>query len=420
MTLDRRAEKFSPQDGRFYRLPRHSSSTSLNGKSIPTTVEELVVDRTAAWQIAGAGMISLALAMGLGRFAQTPILPFMIEELSWSKAQAGLIASANFLGYFVGCLWLGFVTFAINRRRLLLAVSASVATTLAMGATTDMATLAALRFAGGVTSAAVLIVSTTWILSQLETRGRADLGGLLFAGVGLGIALSAVLAEFFADWGWRGLWLVCGLMAFVGLFAIMRWSSSDQTVDVRSAGRGLPELGRLRVLLVAYGLVGFGYVITATFISTIIRETPPLAHLETTAWLVVGLTGAPSIWFWNRIARWSHLRLAFALACWVEALGVVLAVSSHNPIAILLAAGMLGGTFMGLTAMGLARARLILPDSPQAAIALMSAAFAFGQMVGPAFAGMIGDITGSLFWPSMVAAAALCLSSVLAMAPDQG
>jgi len=374
----------------------------------------------AGWRLALSGCLALAVAMGLGRFAQTPILPFMIDELAWSKAEAGWLASANFVGYFLGCLGLGFVRFDADRRWFLASLMASAASTAAMALTSSFILLAVLRLLGGVASAAVLIMASALVLARLQALNRSALGSLHFAGVGCGIAISALLTAWFGEFGWSALWAVCGTVALIGLAAVQLLmpegdppATSPLRAPALSAG-----LGRLRLLLPAYGLVGFGYVITATFISTIVRETPELRHLETTAWLVVGLTGAPSIWIWSQAAAKLGNARAFALACLVEAAGVVICVLTTAGGLLLASAAMLGGTFMGLTALGLIRARLLAPAGAQRAIALMSASFAAGQMAGPALAGWLATQTGTLVLPSMVAAAALVIAAILAVLPD--
>ena len=62
----------------------------------------------SAWQVVLAGMVALGVAMGIGRFAFTPILPMMLADGVTDLAQASWLASANYLGYLVGAVWCTF------------------------------------------------------------------------------------------------------------------------------------------------------------------------------------------------------------------------------------------------------------------------------------------------------------------------
>ena len=66
---------------------------------------------------------------------------------------------------------------------------------------------------------------------------------------------------------------------------------------------------------------------------------------------------------------------------------------------ILLAAALLGGTFMGLTALGLIQGRQLASGDPRRTLAIMTAAFGVGQIVGQAVAGVVYDATGSFVAP---------------------
>jgi predicted MFS family arabinose efflux permease len=165
----------------------------------------------------------------------------------------------------------------------------------------------------------------------------------------------------------------------------------------------------------AYGLFGFGYVVTATFLVAIVRAEPKLRSVEPFVWLVVGVAAAPTVAAWDRLGtRWGVER-AFAAACLLEAAGVAASVLWPTAGGELLASALLGGTFMGITALGLAGGRLLAGGDPRRAFAILSAAFGVGQIVGPTLAGLLHDWTGAFVLPSLLAAGALVAAAAIAI-----
>ena len=182
-----------------------------------------------------------------------------------------------------------------------------------------------------------------------------------------------------------------------------------------------PPTGESRgfaALVVAYGLFGFGYIITATFIVDMVRGTAGLAPLEPYIWVVFGLSAAPSVALWTWIARRRGILVAYTWASLVEAAGVAVSALWLHAASVIVSALFVGGTFMGLTALGLVAAREGAGGDPRGRIALMTAAFSFGQILGPTFAGYLYDRTGSLATPQLVAAGTLVLAAVLSTVAD--
>ncbi len=371
--------------------------------------------------IALGGLIALAAAMGIGRFVYTPILPFMEESLGLTKADGGVIASVNFLGYLLGALAASAAALPGGRRVWLLAALAiSALSTGVMGLSSEMAVFLGLRLVGGAASAFVLVFASALVLDRLAAARRSGLSALHFAGVGCGIAVSAVLVSGLAAAGydWRWLWLSNGVVSLLALGAVVWLVPSEEEAErPRAASQGTGIDRRLIALIVAYGLFGFGYVITATFISTMVRTSPDIRSIEPVVWLAFGLAAVPSVALWTWIGRRVGNDRSFAIACLVAGAGVALSVLATNALAVALSAVLLGGTFMGITALGLVNARHLSTGDPRRSLAFMTAAFGLGQMIAPTFAGFTYGLGDSFLVPSLVAAAALLVAAGLVMDP---
>lgn len=371
--------------------------------------------------LAVGGLVAMAAAIGVGRFVYTPILPLMVEALGMSKTMAGAIASANFAGYLLGAIAAASRAVAGARRRwLIAALLASSVTTAGMGLSDSTTAFFVLRFGGGFASAFVLVFSSSLVLERLSEAARPGLSAVHFAGVGSGIATSALLVSAVVAAGghWQALWLAAGLLSLVALGLVcVLIPERAQPQPPASAGAATAHRSALRNLVIAYGLFGFGYVITATFLVAIVRASEVLRNLEPVIWLVVGLSAAPSIALWNTVTRRIGNPLAFALACLLEAVGVAASVFWQTFPGILVCAVLLGGTFVSITAIGLVEARRLSAGDTSRSVAIMTIAFGLGQIFGPSFAGFLFDQTGSFLLPSLGAVAALLVAAALVIAP---
>jgi MFS family permease len=127
-----------------------------------------------------------------------------------------------------------------------------------------------------------------------------------------------------------------------------------------------------------------------------------------------GLSAAPSVALWGWLGGRLGIRRAYAVAALVEWAGVAVSAVWINPATVIATSLLVGGTFMGITALGLIAAREGEGD-PRRRIAILTAVFGLGQILGPAFAGYAFDLTGSLALPSLAAAVALVVSAVLVL-----
>jgi predicted MFS family arabinose efflux permease len=372
-------------------------------------------DRSTA--LAFGGLASMTAAIGIGRFVYTPILPAMLGALGWSKSDAGLVASANLLGYFIGALLAG-RPFVIARPRpwLLAALTISAVSTAAMALPSDKVSFVSLRLIGGVASAFAIVCTSTLVLERLSASGRGSLSAIQFAGVGFGVMISAIAVSVMLAAGasWRTLWVGTGSLAILAAIAAAPLipGGEDHRAPMKADVTDAPPLG-MTAMIVAYGLFGFWYIITATFLVAIVRLTAEVRVLEPWVWTLFGLAAIPSVTVWNWLGKRIGILNAFAAACAVEAVGVAISVEWVTIPGICLSALLLGGTFMGITVLGFMAGRMLSAGHPHQAFARMTASFSLGQMAGPVVAGFLSERLGDFRVASLIAAAALIAAAML-------
>lgn len=371
-----------------------------------------------------AGSIAMAAAMGFGRFVYTPILPGMMTGIPLSAADAGYIAAGNFAGYLVGAILSAYGWAAGRERQVALGGLLATAILLAAMAVTDsVVAFIIIRFLAGVASALAMIFTSSIVLPYAV--GRDNVNVLHFGGVGLGIALSSALVFAvnavaganslgWAD-GWRINWLASAAIVLVVL-AVVAWILPRQAIGTGSVAEPPLVWRRPLVLLTAsYGLFGFGYVITATFLVTIARMGNAGPTVEFLAWFLTGSAAAVSLMLWRPVVNRFGLAKTYAAALGLQMVGVLGSVVLPPTSGAITGGLLLGLTFMVITAYGLQIGRKLSPESPRRALASATAAFGTGQIIGPLVGGWIAQASGSFVAPTLLAAAALVVCVLFAL-----
>ncbi|MGH2615783.1 MAG: YbfB/YjiJ family MFS transporter [Thermomicrobiales bacterium] len=359
-----------------------------------------------------AGMLALAAAMGIGRFAYTPLLPIMQEAAGLDLTQAGFLASANYAGHLVGALLAAAVLRPRQTGVLQVSAVAVVATTAVMAGTTDFAVWSVIRFLAGIASAGVFVIASSLVLDDLRRQGRASLSGWLYSGVGLGIATSGIVVwATGGTLGWRGDWLLLALIAAAALVPCWRWLPQSPVVDAPEGGpaRRLSGLAprAFGLLFAAYFLEGLGYIVTGTFLVAIVEQMPGLAGLGAGVWIVAGLAAVPSAALWTASAGRVGYARALTIAYLLQAGGIALPLVGEAG-AVFASAALFGGTFIGITALTLTLAGHLAPRRSAGLIGLLTASFGLGQVLGPVLAGIIASRAQG-FAPALAGAALLVL-----------
>ncbi len=412
--------------------------------------QPLPTPAASPWRIVTIGVVSLAVAMGIGRFAFTPLLPLMLRDGTLTAATGAEWAAANYAGYLVGALTASRVTRDAGRG-LRWALVGVALTTLAIALVSGPAAALAgalLRGAAGVFSAWTLVFASSWGLAALARLQAAAHGAWIYTGVGSGIAVAGLISWLGGQQSAALLWLELGLLSVAG--ALVAWIGiGSAAVDPTTGARGRhvadggqplattvrPDVGqplathersdaataapaprRNLALVLCYGTFGFGYIVPATFLPAMAREQVADPLIFGLIWPLFGLAAALSV---GAAARWLSgwpRRRVWALAQCIMAAGTALPLLTTALWSLAAAAILVGGTFMVATMAGLQLAREHTPDDPTPLLARMTVAFAAGQIAGPVLVRAIGATSwaglGALDWANALATALLAITGL--------
>jgi MFS family permease len=375
-----------------------------------------------------AGALVLAIGMGFGRFSFTGMYPLMVHEGVIDVTAGSVAASANYAGYLLGAILMSRFRHGHAARLCQLSMIGTIACLAVLSLHLSPSLIAVVRFVAGAVSAVALVAASIWLLHVVGHHHGAP---LLFSGVGLGIIVSAEIIAIGAAEHFNSAALWALLAAAALLLSAMAWprlstrrddddtEADNEHDNEASANAGAKNTARHRsgpnayTLVALYGLAGFGYIVTATYLPLLVKDAVPGIN-PVHIWAAFGLGAVPSCFLWHWLNHRFGSRRSMALNLLVQAAGVMLPVLAASASTFLASALLVGGTFVGTVTIAMPVARQIASTVRFNIMATMTAAYGVVQILGPLVSTALFARTHSFEQPLIAAGAALIAAAVLA------
>ncbi|EIM5197014.1 YbfB/YjiJ family MFS transporter [Staphylococcus pseudintermedius] len=367
------------------------------------------------------GMIALFIVIALGRFAYTPILPFMQLDTGLDNKSVGLLATFNYLGYLIGAMLPIFYIMKNKVFDLKCYLLLNVATMLLFGVTDHFVIWSLLRLLNGISSGAVFVLASNIVLEALHLARREGIAGLLYSAVGLGLFSSSLFIFLYTDvTHWRETWIWLGSAAFILTLIIIICLRENPTLPEPASHKAHGPEKVIRYskkfyipFAIAYFCEGAGYIITGTFLVAIVKTMPTLSEYAALSWMFVGLGAIPATVLWSMIGQRIGICLSVILAFLLQIVAVLMPIFTVNAFAIALSSMIFGATFLGLTTLFMSKSHQITFETKgNNLVAVMTLIYSVGQMIAPYISGILIERTHS-YNDALIFAAAILVVGIL-------
>jgi predicted MFS family arabinose efflux permease len=368
-------------------------------------------------------ILSLAptVGLGIGRFAYSLVLPDMRDALGWSYSAAGFMNTINAAGYLAGALMASKI---IRRFGLSAAVrwgTMACVVSLALCALSgNFVVLSFARLLAGLGAAAGFVAGAALAATIAQSQpARANfLLSLFYAGPGLGILSSGLVAPFvlqgFGTGSWWIVWWAMTLLAIAMTLPLLL-APIDTNAGIAATAPAKFAILPVLIYLAGYFLFGAGYIAYMTFMIAYVRDAGGGAAAQSAFWCLIGVSAFVTPWVWRGVLARDRGGLSTAIILGVNAVGAALPLFGHSAPLLAISALVFGIAFFAVVGSTTAFVRFNYPPAAwPKGIAAMTIAFGIGQTLGPIVVGAITDAFGSLSYALNVSAAMLALGAIAA------
>ncbi|HUT48235.1 MAG TPA: YbfB/YjiJ family MFS transporter [Alphaproteobacteria bacterium] len=388
----------------------------------------IAVSSTGTWQVTLSGLCAILVGIGLARFAYSPLIPALIGAGWFSAGETAYLGAANLAGYLAGALLAARLADAAGtptalRSTMLLAAATFIASAFPL----DFWWYTGWRFAAGLAGGVLMVLAPSAVLTHIPQARHGLAGGIIFAGVGLGIVLSGTLVPPLLQIGLEVTWFaLAGLAFLLAMLALPGWRRLAGSPQTHTADRPRVSVRpdrRLIAILLVYALCAVGLVPHMVFLVDFVARRLGRGIAEgAVVWVVFGVGAVLGPMLIGHLADRTGFRRMLRLGLLVLTLGVGLVAIVSDLWALILSSLLAGAFVPGIVTLVLGRVRELLADSPQrqrAAWGRATIAFSVGQAAAAYVYAFLFASTGSALILFALGAGALAMALAIEIVGDR-
>ncbi len=324
----------------------------------------------ATWRIASAGLCASLVGIGLGRFAYTPLIPALIAAHWFAPSDVVYLGAANLAGYLAGALIARPLSGRVAATTLLRSgmLLAAVAC-FACAAPVSLVWYFTWRFLAGISGGIIMVLAASVILPHTAASRRGVVGGVIFSGVGLGIAASGTLVPLLLRSGLVAAW--CGLGVLSAVLTAASWTSwprhdshgavADRHMPPPRASRHPPHI---YALLLQYGLNAAALVPHMVFlVDFVARGLGEGLDTVSRYWVIYGLGAVVGPLLAGHLADRAGFASALRLAFLIQAIAIAIPLATTGEAGLIVSSLVVGAFTPGIVPLVLGRVHELIPHS---------------------------------------------------------
>lgn len=366
------------------------------------------------WRGVASAFCTCLLGLGLARFAYTPLIPALIAAHWFTPSEAVFLGAANLAGYLAGALAIRIVMRRLGLRTTIRALMVlATASLLGCARPSGFAWFCACRLAAGFAGSGLMVLAAPAVLPLVPARHRGLAGGVIFTGIGVGVAASGTILPALLHWGLGAAWLAlaAGGAAMTGL-AWTGWPKNAPPAPASATAPAFPP--GLAFLFAAYATNAVGQIPAMLFLADFVARGMGLGIAtggHVWAALGLGALAGPLAagWLSDRIGPVAALRLH-----WAAQIAASVTLWWAPGVAVVAVSGLvIGAGIPGLVVLVLVRTQALAgPEAPRA-WGIATTCFAGGQAAGAYALSFVFRSTGS--YQALFASAVLAMGLALGL-----